>query len=479
MSTPPNAGTGSKPTLPSSAKPASSPAETPPQITVLPPHTESSGGASPPGARRPAGRPGESSFDQPVILQQTATWSRSILWLILLSTSGLIAWAALFQIEEAVQAQGQLEPQGQVKDVQAPVNGVVRDIRVTEGQTVQQGEVLFTLDPRIAQAEYQALTQVRQALRDENRLFWSNLSGGTDAALRPTQQALLQASQAELASRVNAAEEQVKQLQQQLTQNQVALKGAREQLALNQRILDDLKPLVDEGGLARVQYIRQEQEVLRGTREIERLTQEDVRLNHAIAQATEQLRNTQETTRRDLLTRIAENDKRINELDGQISRSQVLQQYQEVRAPASGVVFDLKATAPGYVVNTTEPVLKLVPTQNLVAKVYISNADIGFVQPGMKTEVRVDSFPFSEFGDIQGTVRRIGSDALPPDDVHRYFRFPAEITLDRQTIQVNGRPTVLQSGMSVTANMRTRKRSVLSIFTDMFSQKIESFRFVR
>jgi HlyD family secretion protein len=142
-------------------------------------------------------------------------------------------------------------------------------------------------------------------------------------------------------------------------------------------------------------------------------------------------------------------------------------------------VFDLQPTARGFVANTAEPVLKIVPGDNLVARVFLTNKDIGFVEEGMQVDVRIDSFPFSEFGDIKGELVSIGSDALPPTEVRPYYSFPAEIRLDKQSLEVNGREVPLQSGMSVSTNILVRKRTVLSIFTDLFTEKTESLKKVR
>jgi HlyD family secretion protein len=97
----------------------------------------------------------------------------------------------------------------------------------------------------------------------------------------------------------------------------------------------------------------------------------------------------------------------------------------------------------------------------------------------MPVDVRIDSFPFSEFGDIKGTLVAIGSDALPPTQIQPYYTFPAKIQLDRQSLIVNGREVKLQSGMSLTANIKVRKRSIISIFTEQFTRGMESLKFAR
>jgi len=91
-------------------------------------------------------------------------------------------------------------------------------------------------------------------------------------------------------------------------------------------------------------------------------------------------------------------------------------------------------------------------------------------------DVRIDSFPYSEFGDVKGTLTHIGSDALPPDQINPEYRFPADITLDQQFIPINGQPIQLQSGMSLNANIKTRPQRVIMIFADLFTRKIDSLK---
>jgi hemolysin D len=426
--------------------------------------------------------PAKPEFDQPVVLRQTGLWSHVILWSLVASAAGLITWAAYAPLEQAVQAQGDLEPAGRVKEVRVPLTGVVRNVYVKEGQRVEKGQVLFTLDPRVNQAELEASRRVRDTLLAENRINRALLNGTLQVSeLSPEQQATLSESHREFASRVTAAKERIRQFQDQLRQNDILLASNQEVLALNQELLKDLKSLMEEGGLARVQYVRLQQEVLQQEGEIKRLQEEKPRLESSIRQATEEMNNTIATTRRDLLLRINENERRISELTRQLEQAEVARQYQEVRAPETGIIFELQAHTPGFVanVNDTRPIVKIVPTNYLVAEVFITNRDIGFVEPGMEVDVRIDSFPFSEFGDVKGKLVRIGSDALPPDQTYNFFRFPARIELSSQTMRVKDRVVPLQSGMSVTANIRTRNRTVLSIFTDLFTRQTESLRYVR
>ncbi|GAP95476.1 HlyD family efflux transporter periplasmic adaptor subunit [Leptolyngbya sp. NIES-2104] len=476
-------------------------------------------------------------FDQPVILQPSPVLSRSLIWGIAGVSIFSATWASVATIDEAIPATGKLAPQGAVKEVKVPINGVVKAVNIKDGQRVKKGDLLMTLDPTAAKSQlnsfrkirtaleqetqlYRAatngiappeagrletrrsqelitLTQNRSVLAQETQLYRAQLTNGSSAGFTAEQRLRLQSAQSEVASRIAATELDTSQLVRQLQESRAKQIGVEKVLTVNQRILNDIEPLVEIGAIARVQYLRQKQEVETGQSQIEQLQEEQARFRDAIAQAQQKLRNTIAVSTQELLTRIADNEKRIADIDDQLNKvivenskriaetdSQISQaeqtlRYQEIRASANGTIFDLKVTGSGFVANAIEPVLKIVPDNALIAEAYITNKDIGFVKEGMEVDVRLDTFPFSEFGDIKGKIISIGSDALPPDQVHPYYRFPVKIQLDQQALQVRDRKIALQSGMSVSVNIKLRDRTVMSILTDAFTQQIDHLKSVR
>ena len=477
------------------------------------------------------------SFDQPLVLRQSPKWTQAILWTLVGSVTFGLIWAAIAKIEESVPAQGKLEPQGAVKEVRAPANGVLKEILVKDGERVQAGQVLLRIDSTAAKAQLDSLQKLRKNLQEENQFYRSVLNGdrapiststvasipadvlalarnrdsltseaqlyrmqvnGSGGNLSGDQQDRLRANQAELSSRSQAADANIAQSVEQLNQTQTKRAGRQESLAINKRILNDIKDVAEQGGISRIQYLKQQEDVLNTESEIRQLAQEEARLKAAITEGQSRLTNTFDTTRKELTVQIGDNTKRIAEIDsqftkalvdnskrlteveGQISQAEVALQYQELRAPVSGTVFELKAGL-GYVANTnmSESVLKIVPDDQLVAKVFITNQDIGFVRENMPVDVRLDSFPFSEFGDIKGKLIWIGSDALPPDQANPTYRFPAKVQIEKQAITIKGREIRLQSGMSLSANIKIRDRTVISLFTDFFLKNTESLKYVR
>jgi HlyD family secretion protein len=363
-----------------------------------------------------------SSDHQDVVLQQSRFWARSISWTLMGVTAFAIGWLALAKTEEIVTAPGKLEPVGVVKDVQMPVGGVVEKVLVKEGERVKKGQVLLRLDT-------------------ETTLDRRNSTEKTIAFKE--QQLLLKRDELARYLQVNDTE------QRKLIQN----------LTLEQDVMGRLELLSKQGAVQELQYLAQRNKV------------QDV-----IGQLAQ--------TRADRLRQVAILEQGVRQIEGELAdlRSKLIElnvniRYQEIRAPESGVVFELKPKTRGFVAQTSEPVMKVVPFDRLEARVEVPSRSIGFVKVGRMADISIDSFPASDFGVLHGQVRRIGSDALPPDQLKQFYRFPVDIRLDTQKLRLrDGQALPLQVGMSLTANIKLRKVTYLQLLLSTFKEKADSLR---
>lgn len=214
--------------------------------------------------------------------------------------------------------------------------------------------------------------------------------------------------------------------------------------------------------------------------ERERLYSEIDRLNGALDQANAQKASTTATSQREAYQIIADNQKQESQLSSQITRAEQQLDFTELRSPVDGIVFSILPTTPGYVIATAEPAIQIIPEADLIANVFVTNKDIGFIQEGMDVELQVDAFPATEFGTIPGKLISIGDDVLEPEESRPFYAFAVKIELDQQYFELKtGKKIKLQAGMSVGANIKLRERSVLSLFTDQFlggTQNLENLR---
>ncbi|GJD23988.1 secretion protein HlyD family protein [Rivularia sp. IAM M-261] len=479
--------------------------------------------------------------EQSVVLRQSPIWSRAIMVSLVGVACFSIIWACVAKIEQVVPAVGQLKPKEAIKEVQAPFSGIVKQLFIKDGQQVKAGDLLLTFDSGANRAEIESLQKIRASILQQNQLYRSLT---VSDSLAPTQiellqkklprevifllksrtallaenqllrkeldntgegqqfdndsQQRLQFAKKELDTRTAAARLEVEQVKKELAQNQVKIEDSQASLKIEQSILDKLKPLAEQGAIAQLQYLQQQQKVQNRNAEIATLIQEQQRLQYKIEQGRQQTDNTVAVSGKNIHDKITNNKKNIAEIDTQftkimleneqrladtnskLAQAKLNMKYQELRAPIAGTIFDLQAKNAGFVASPTQQLLKIVPNDNYVAEIYITNKDIGFVKEGMKVDVRVDSFPYSEFGEIKGKISWIGSDALPPDQTHQFYRFPAKVVLEKQKLNIKGREVGVQSGMSITANVKIREeRRVINLITDMFTNQADNLKQVR
>ena len=180
----------------------------------------------------------------------------------------------------------------------------------------------------------------------------------------------------------------------------------------------------------------------------------------------------QENKLQEIEASISQVEARISELNIEIAKI-------HLRAPLDGRVFNLIPASTGYAATNGETLLNIVPVGDLEAKIFISNSDIGFISPSMKAKVRVDAYPFTQFGSIDGKIRSIGDEVLQANSTYPFSRFPAYISLDNQYLEKEGIKYKVRSGQSVSVNIIVRDKPIISLITNTIEQAFDSLRGIK
>jgi HlyD family secretion protein len=375
---------------------------------------------------------------QEIRLRPSPRWSKAVVWALIGTASFAFLFALLAKIDEVVVAQGDLEPVGAVKPIKAVQSAVVEEIFVKEGQVVEAGQPLIRFDTDKSQAQKSNVS--RQLLIEQQRISeQANASRARLENLQAKRQSLISKRDSEKLSLVNQED-----------------------------ILRRLDYLTKQGGMGLVQYM---QEKDKGQQMRSQIAQTEAAIRQTDAELDE--------VSSDLLKQRKESDRQLSDLERQ--RVEVKEQLQTelLKSPVRGQVFDLTPTSKGYAVAPNEPLLKIVPLDKLQAKVYVTSKDIGFVKVGQLSEVRLDSYPFTEFGSIKGRVKRISTDSLPPDEQNPQPRFPVLIKLDQQKLEKNGRSYALKSGETLSANLVLREKRVITLLTDVIDRAFDALKPIR
>ena len=401
-------------------------------------------------------------------LDSSRKWNKVIIWTFVSFASFGFLWSVVARVDETVQSTGKLEPKGTTIDVKVPIGGVIENILVQEGDLVKKDQILLKLDTTAASAKLEALQRVKSQIKADIVLSKIQLGGKENIDnLTSNQKLKLTSLNNEYASRINASSSAVKQIEFQRDSILENLKSQQEVLNIREEILKNLKDVTDIGGLSKIKYLKEQQEVIQLRGRVESTKSELEKISATLEEAQNKLANTVAASKIDFSTKIEENVKQVAQIENQISDTKLTLKYQEIISPLDGIVFDLQPAAPGYVVGSSDkPILKIVPIDDLVARIFISNRDIGFLKKGQKVNIRVDAYPYNEFGEIEGEISSIGSDVLEPDETFNFYRFPVTVKMENPYIMHNKKKLPLITGMSLSANIILRQRPVISLFTE-------------
>jgi HlyD family secretion protein len=426
--------------------------------------------------------------------RSTRGWSRGIVWsLIALAGFGAV-YGSIARLDTSVSADGKLRPVGGVTTVRTPFNARISRLLVREGELVQAGQPLARIDDRALREQLQNLTASQLLWRDEVAVVGRQLglsdanvaavataeatAKATAGAKAEHPSAALKADTDELALRQAMARQDRLRSAIQLRQLQGDLDALRSRLAINTNIRRRLERLQRQGAIAQLELDRHIDRQLDLAAQVQRSARELEISRRRLATSALQERQVEVSNRRELFPRYDRARNQLIEISNRLLEVRERLRQAELRAPQSGRVFDLRYSN-GETIAAGQPLLQIVAQQGLEAELQISNRDIAFLRPGMPVEVRITSLPFTDYGAIEGTLVRVGADALPVDGNRPQESFAAVVRLQAAALNRRGRRFELRSGMAVTGLIQLGSRPALALISDRLGSFAESTRSLR
>lgn len=436
---------------------------------------------------------------------------------------GTIGWAHFSEVEEVANANGKIIPSTEVRPFRAPSVGTITKINVKPGMTVQKGQTLVEIDPGATETNVESLQNDAKKIQEDIRRLESESQGGS-ATGQALQDQLIASRQREFSEKQNAAiaeanrqnaaiaeaQARLERFQDNLVNARASLtnatsskEDARKNLEIAQERQRRLKTLENTGAVPHLELLNAAAQVTQASQQltsainqindaqgqISTLTREIEAQQERINQAQQGFESARSTAQglapqrqSEILTQLKQRREELTRKQGEIAVATQQQKDREtLTAPFDGVVYNLKATQGP--IQQGEELLSLLPDdRNLVLEVKILNRDIGFVKPGMKAKVKLATFPYQEFGVIEGELISISPDAVTERDENGREMgpvYPAKIRLDRKAIAVRGREVELSPGMAGTADIVTRERSILSFLIEPITRRFSEAFSVR
>jgi adhesin transport system membrane fusion protein len=345
-----------------------------------------------------------------------------------------LVWSYFATIEQNVIGEGKVIPASQVKIIQSVDGGIIKDIYVHEGDSVNKGQTLIQLDTTRNQADYEQaksqylallaiVARLRAEVYDEDRLDLSKefIKENPDLAKRETH--LFERRRADLTEDIlllkNSAEN---------TENQ-----ANEMLAG-----------VNKGYVAKVDYLRM------------LLTANDARQRYL--------------TRKNQFYESAwaelnQNNARLESIEEALKSLQDKITHSTLRSPVNGIVKKIYMTTIGGVVQPGMGMVEIVPIEDtLVVETRIMPADIAFVKMGQAVSVKISAYDYSIYGDLQGKVEHISADTI--EDKQNSFQanrpyYLVDVRTQKNYIEHQGEKLSIIPGMAATVYIKTGQKTVM------------------
>ena len=420
-----------------------------------------------------------------------------------------LVWSYLGRVDIIATAQGKIQPIGRTKTIQPLETGKVLRLAVENGQTVKAGDLLVAFDPSEAKADEATLTSdilsrqaevmrrglaldaaAQRSATGPAQIHWDP---GTPADVAAREGRVLAGDLSQLSSTVAS-------LAAQRAQKIAESDRLTSTIAAQQTLVATLKQRVD----MRTELFGRNAESKASVIDAQETYQtQQTNLAGQVGQLGEAKAGVlmaQRDIEKSYATFIADNAQKLAEAARQVDddrqkllKAQVKTSHMQLFSPLDGVVQGLTVTTVGQVVSGGEQIMQIVPAGSaLEIECYLPNGDSGFVKPGQPAVVKIESFPFTDYGTIGGHVTRVARDAIPQVEAEQREEnpvqsskaamfggaqrmqnlvFPVTLTLDKTSVKVDGADVALTPGMAVTVEVKTGTRRILSY---IFSPLVET-----
>jgi len=401
-------------------------------------------------------------------LEQEPLRARALLRWLALVVAGLIIWAGFARIDEVTKGEGRVIPSSQLQIIQSVDGGVVEEIKVREGQTVNPGEILLRIDPtrfmsslRENQATYHAL------LAKKARLEALSSGGSFDPPqevikanpeIVEHERTLYSSSRAELDTQLSIARQQLAQRNQELNEMRARRDQAQRGFELAKQELDVTRPLIQTGAVSEVELLRLEREVARLRGDREQATAQISRIQAAINEAGRKIQEVELNFRNLLRNELSDTLSKLSSLSqGNLGLADRVK-HAEVRSPVRGTVKRLLVNTVGGVVQPGKEVVEVVPLDDaLLLEAKVKPQDIAFLRPGQSALVKFTAYDFAIYGGLKAVVEQIGADTVSDDKGNAFY------VVRVKTLETTlGKNMPIIPGMVAEVDVMTGKKSILS-----------------
>jgi len=404
----------------------------------------------------------------------------SALYVVLALMAIAIAWSVIGTVDRIVVAQGKIVTTAPVIVMQPFTTSRIAKLHVKAGDRVKKGDVLVSFDPSFAQADEASLNQKVRALAAEVDRINAELSGqktfaaGSDAERRAQAQIFDQRA-SQFAAEMEVRDSRQRQIDAQIDSDKKSIEGLTHQLDLAKRVTGIRRELQSKQLGSVVQLVAAEKDEADIDLRLKATVSDGEKLQQQRAENIAERQSFLERWNGDLNQRLVAARQEQAQAVEALTKAKRLKDFTELTAPVDAVVLELADRSEGSVLREAETLVTLVPDDaqlNLEADVL--SRDVGFVQVGDPVRVKLEAFPFQQFGTLDGRLDVLSPDSVPVKQGERTnVVFHAEVHLKETAGSVAGLGIRLRPGLIATAEIKAGERSIASYILDPVVQTFD------
>ena len=403
--------------------------------------------------------------------EQAPKGASALLWLMALFIAIAIAWANWAELDEITRGDGEIIPSSQLQVIETLEGGAVSEILVHEGDLVEKGQVLFRIDDirfssSLKENEVRQYELIAKAARlraeAENKEFVEPADFPEEyRAMLMQERHLFGTRKAEMLTSLGGLEQQVAQRVQELKAAQSQEKQLQRSYGLLKRELDITRPLLNEGVISEVEFLRLKRQLndlqgeLSGVRlNIPRIESTLQETKQKLDGAELQFRNEAQRELNEVAAEGARIKQALTGMSDRIDRA-------EVRSPVKGTVKQMLVNTVEGVVQPGDELLNIIPWEDkLLVEAKIKPSDIANIAPGQPAVIKVSAYDFSIYGGVDAKVIYVSPSTIVDEEGESFYT----VRLETEKPFLGNASTELPliAGMTVSVDILTGKKTVMA-----------------
>lgn len=385
-----------------------------------------------------------------------------------------LLWSIFGKLDIVAVAPGKTVVGSRTKVIQPAETSVVRAILVRDGQVVKQGDLLVELDATATGAEYrqadEALINARlaelrhaavgRALEQGSLPLEPTGETGLPSERLAAEWYLAASEYAEYRARRQSLLASIEQRRAEERTVRSQILPLEQSLSISRERVVDLERLLGGQYVSRHEFLARKQEMVEMERTLAAQRARLLETHSALVGAQEELQVLDADTRQQTFDGLRQAREQVAQYAPQVDKTRQRDALMQLRAPVDGTVQQLVIHTVGGVVTPAQALMAVVPSEEtLEVEATVLNKDIGFVKPGQRATVKVESFPYTRYGYLEGVVETVSHDAAQDENLGLVFA--ARVKLADASLVIDGVEVRLTPGMNLSVEIKTGKRRVI------------------